>query len=70
MKEWRQKRKSFSCPSDKMIQDEIRSSKSMKTYILLIPEGKTGEIQERDHFAEACRQYICGVWVMIQYEMG
>lgn len=46
VKEWRAKRKATSCSADKMIQDETRSSKSMKTYILLIPESKTGMIQD------------------------
>ena len=46
VKEWRQRRKTCTCPPGKMIQDEITASKSMKTYILLIPEGKTGVIQD------------------------
>jgi hypothetical protein len=41
VKEWRRRRK-----EDKMIQDEIPSSKSMETYVLLLPEKWKGMIQD------------------------
>lgn len=46
VKEWRQRRKGFLRPHDKMIQDERAASRSMASYVLLIPEGKTGVIQD------------------------
>jgi hypothetical protein len=46
VKEWRRKKKVHHRSSGKMIQDEIPPSKSMRTYVLLIPEAKTGVIQD------------------------
>lgn len=44
VKEWR-KRKREACGGG-MIQDAIPRSKPMRTYVLLIPEAKTGMIQD------------------------
>ena len=41
VKEWRRRKK-----AGKMIQDEIPRSKAMQKYVLLIPEAKTGVIQD------------------------
>ncbi len=46
VKEWRRKRKMEQEDSDKMIQDEIGAEKPMMTYVLLIPENRTGVIQD------------------------
>ena len=46
VKEWRRKRKVTNEVTDKMIQDEIRPDKSVMTYVLLIPENRTGMIQD------------------------
>lgn len=46
VKEWRRKKKFSHHHSGKMIQDEIPPSESMQTYVLLIPEAKTGVIQD------------------------
>ena len=44
VKEWRRQRKAG--VSGKMIQDEIRPSPPMQSYVLLIPERRTGVIQD------------------------
>ncbi|MGZ6276468.1 MAG: hypothetical protein ACXWMI_10205 [Syntrophales bacterium] len=46
VKEWRRKKKFSHHYSGKMIQDEIPPSEAMQTYVLLIPEAKTGVIQD------------------------
>jgi hypothetical protein len=46
VKEWRRRRRTDHELPGKMIQDEIPSSKPMQTYVLLIPEVKTGMIQD------------------------
>jgi hypothetical protein len=46
VKEWRRKKKAHHRSSGKMIQDERPSSKPMQHYVLLIPETKTGVIQD------------------------
>ena len=46
VKEWRRKKKDSHHHSGKMIQDKIPPSESMQTYVLLIPEAKTGVIQD------------------------
>lgn len=46
VKEWRRKKKDSNRHSGKMIQDKIPPSGSMQTYVLLIPEAKTGVIQD------------------------
>jgi len=46
VKEWRRQKKMGRELSGKVIQDEIAGSKSMATYILLIPERLTGVIQD------------------------
>jgi len=43
VKEWRRRRKTY---LDKMIQDAIRPSQPMQSYVLLIPERRTGLIQD------------------------
>jgi hypothetical protein len=45
VKEWRRQKKD-SCKTGKMIQDEIPPSNPVRKYILLIPENKTGMIQD------------------------
>lgn len=45
VKEWR-RRKKESCDIGKMIQDETPRAKPMRKYVLLIPEDKTGVIQD------------------------
>jgi hypothetical protein len=44
VKEWRRKKRTRDV--GKMIQDEIPRPKSMRKYVLLIPEDKTGVIQD------------------------
>ena len=46
VKEWREKRKACSRSSGKMIQDEIPIGKPLSKYVLLIPDAKTGMIQD------------------------
>jgi hypothetical protein len=46
VKEWRRRRKANKGGSARMIQDEIRPSPPMQSYVLLIPERKTGVIQD------------------------
>lgn len=46
VKEWRRKKKETACPPGGMIQDKIPSPEPVATYVLLIPEAKTGMIQD------------------------
>ena len=46
VKEWRRRRKEDKGLPAEMIQDEIRPCQPMQSYVLLIPERKTGVIQD------------------------